>query len=250
MSSCTGASAAPAAAAVASRGHAAAKRAFDVAFAGTLLTLTSPVLLAAVVAIKATSPGPVFYRARRAGRDGAPFAMLKLRTMRSDADHAGRKITAAHDDRITRVGALLRKLKVDELPQLWNVLRGDMSIVGPRPEDFDLVQRHYSPLQRRALAVRPGIACSAEVRWYPDLTWHDPPPPGVTIQDHYVQRHLPAQVAEGVRYAQRPSLATDARILAQTAWCVLVRSWWRPRRRPLTEADLRGAAPRVQETLP
>ncbi len=211
----------------------AAKRAFDIVFAATLLTVTAPLLLLAALAVKLGSPGPVFYRARRAGRDGVPFHMLKFRTMRVGSDTGDRKITAAGDDRIHGVGRWLRRTKVDELPQLWNVLVGDMSIVGPRPEDFDFVQRHYTAWHRRALATRPGIACTAEVRWYPDLTWHDPPPAGTSIQQHYLQRHMPAQVAEGVRYVERQAFGYDLWILLQTVWCVLVHTWLPQQPRPL-----------------
>jgi lipopolysaccharide/colanic/teichoic acid biosynthesis glycosyltransferase len=212
-----------------------AKRLFDVVGAALILTATAPLLLAAAVAVKCSSPGPVLHRARRAGRGGVPFTMFKFRTMRVPAPaDRGRKITDAVDDRITRTGALLRRTKIDELPQLLNVLKGDMSLVGPRPEDFDLVECHYTPELRRALWTRPGIACTAEIRWYPDLTYHDPPPPGVSLQDHYVARHLPAQAAEGVRYVERQGLLLDLQILAHTVVNVLVRSWWPPPRRPLS----------------
>ncbi len=231
------------------RGERWAKRAFDLAFAATVLLATSPLLAAAAIAVKLTSPGPVFYRARRAGRGGAPFSMLKFRTMRCGSDTADRKITAAVDDRITRVGAFLRKTKVDELPQLWNVLRGEMSIVGPRPEDYDFVQQHYTPFLRRSLATRPGIACSAEVLWYPDLTYHDPPPPGVSIQEHYLRRHMPAQVAEGVRYVEQQTFWLDLRILLQTVWCVLVHSFVPPRRRPLPQSGA-AAVPGADQRVP
>jgi lipopolysaccharide/colanic/teichoic acid biosynthesis glycosyltransferase len=212
-----------------------AKRLTDVVGATLILTATAPLLLAAAVAVKCTSPGPVFYRARRAGRDGVPFAMFKFRTMRVAAPaERERKITDAADDRITRTGALLRRTKIDELPQLLNVLKGDMSLVGPRPEDFDLVERHYTPELRRALWTRPGITCTAEIRWYPDLTYHDPPPAGASMQDHYIARHLPAQAAEGVRYVERQSMLFDLQILARTVVNVLVRSWWPPPRKPLS----------------
>jgi lipopolysaccharide/colanic/teichoic acid biosynthesis glycosyltransferase len=215
---------------------AALKRAFDIVVAAGLLVLTSPLLLLAAIAIKCSSSGPLFYRARRAGLHGRSFEMLKFRTMVVGADTADRKITADGDDRITGVGRWLRALKLDELPQLWNVLRGDMSIVGPRPEDWDLVQQHYTPEQRRVLEVRPGIACTAEVRWYPDLNHHDPAPPGVPIQEHYIARHMPAQVEEGIRYAERQSLWLDCKVILQTIWCIAVHSLWPQARRPLPES--------------
>jgi lipopolysaccharide/colanic/teichoic acid biosynthesis glycosyltransferase len=159
--------------------------------------------------------------------------MFKLRTMRVGTDSPDRKITADRDERVTAVGRWLRKCKIDELPQLWNVLCGDMSIVGPRPEDWDIVEAYYSAEQRRALNVRPGIASPVDVRWYPDLTWHDPPPPGVSMQEHYLTRHLPVQVAEAVRYVERQSLLLDFQVIARLIFCVLVRSWLPPARQPL-----------------
>jgi lipopolysaccharide/colanic/teichoic acid biosynthesis glycosyltransferase len=211
----------------------AVKRAVAVAVAGCALVLTGPLILLGALAVKLTSPGPAFYRARRAGRGGRPFAMFKLRTMRVGSDTPDRKITAAEDDRVTPVGRVLRRFKIDELPQLWNVLRGDMAVVGPRPEDWDIVQRHYTAEQRRTLEVRPGIASPADVRWYPDLTYHDPAPPGVSAQVHYLRRHLPAQVAEALRYVERPGLLADAHVVLQLVFCVLVRSWLPPPKQPL-----------------
>jgi lipopolysaccharide/colanic/teichoic acid biosynthesis glycosyltransferase len=204
-----------------------------VAVAATALTVTVPVILLGAALVKLTSRGPAFYRAERAGRGGEPFAMFKLRTMRIGTDSPDRKVTADADDRITAVGRWLRKLKIDELPQFWNVLRGDMAIVGPRPEDWNLVEQHYTTEQRRALAVRPGIASPVDVQWYPDLTHHDPAPAGVPIQEHYLERHLPVQVAEAIRYVERQSLWVDLGVMLQLIFCVLVRSWLPQARRPL-----------------
>lgn len=217
-----------------------AKRAFDIVVAASALLLASPLLLLAAVAVKLSSPGPVFYRAKRAGLYGRPFAMLKFRTMRTASDALDRRITSERDDRITKVGAILRRCKIDELPQFWNVLRGDLSVVGPRPEDWDLVQRHYTQEQMRSLDTKPGIACEAEVLWYPDLTHHDPAPDGVTAQEHYLRRHMPAQVREALRYVDHRSFAGDMSILLRTAWCVLFHSFVPQKRRPLDEP--RGGA--------
>lgn len=210
------------------------KRLFDVVVAICALLAVLPLILIGALAVKLTSPGAAFYRAKRAGLDGRPFYMLKLRTMFVDTDTPDRKITAARDDRITPVGRLLRKFKIDELPQLWNVLRGDMSIVGPRPEDWDIVERYYTPEQWLILGTRPGIACPVDVRWYPDLTYHDPPPAGVSIQEWYLTRHLPAQVAEGLYYVERQSFLLDLEVIWQTIFCVLVHSWLPPKRQPLS----------------
>lgn len=209
------------------------KRSFDVIFASCVLLITWPLILLGALAVKLTSSGPAFYRAKRAGFGGKPFDMFKLRTMYIGMDNVDRRVTAERDDRITPVGARLRKFKIDELPQFWNVLTGDMSIVGPRPEDWDIVQRHYTPEQWRTLQVRPGIASLAEVRWYPDLTYHDPPPAGITIQEWYLERHLPAQLAESLRYVEQQSLWLDLKIITQTAFCVLVHSWLLPPRKQL-----------------
>jgi lipopolysaccharide/colanic/teichoic acid biosynthesis glycosyltransferase len=209
------------------------KRLFDIVLAVCGLVVTGPLILLGALAVKLTSRGPIFYRAKRAGLGGRPFRMFKLRTMRVATDSADRKITSAQDDRVTVVGKVLRKFKIDELPQLWNVLRGDMSIVGPRPEDWDLVQEHYTAEQRRALAVRPGIASPVDVLWYPDLTYHDPAPPGVAAQDHYLRRHLPVQAAEAIRYVERQSLLVDVQVILRLVFCVLVRSWLPTCKRPL-----------------
>jgi lipopolysaccharide/colanic/teichoic acid biosynthesis glycosyltransferase len=222
------------------------KRLEDVVLAVAALVVTGPLILLGALAVKLSSPGPAFYRAKRAGLRGRQFLLLKLRTMRVGADTPDRKVTAERDDRVTPVGRLLRKFKVDELPQLWNVLRGELSIVGPRPEDWDIVQQYYTPEQRRTLEVRPGIASPVDVLWYPDLTYHDPPPPGVPIQEHYLRRHLPLQLAEAARYVERQSLLLDAQVVLRLLFCVLVRSWLPPRKRPLPPGPgfpCQGASP-------
>jgi lipopolysaccharide/colanic/teichoic acid biosynthesis glycosyltransferase len=209
------------------------KRLIDVTVACVALVITGPVILIAALAVKLNSPGPIFYRACRAGRGGRPFTMYKLRSMRVGTDSPDRKITAERDERTTAVGRVLRRFKIDELPQLWNVLRGDMAIVGPRPEDWDIVQRHFTTEQRRTLDVRPGIASPVDVLWYPDLTYHDPPPPGVSIQEHYLSRHLPAQLAESLRYVEQQSLLLDLQVILRLIYCVSFRSWRPSPRRPL-----------------
>jgi lipopolysaccharide/colanic/teichoic acid biosynthesis glycosyltransferase len=210
------------------------KRLFDIIFASCVLFVTSPLILIGALAVKLTSPGPAFYKARRAGLRGKLFYMMKLRTMRVDTDTSDRKITDAEDNRITLAGKWLRKLKIDEFPQFWNVLMGDMSIVGPRPEDYDIVQTYYTPEQRRILKVRPGITSPVEVRWYPDLTYHDVPPEGVSTQEYYLQRHLPAQLNEGLRYVERQNLFLDLQVIMQTFYCILIHSWIPPKKQPLS----------------
>jgi lipopolysaccharide/colanic/teichoic acid biosynthesis glycosyltransferase len=197
------------------RAYPAIKRAVDIAAAILGLAVTGPVLAAAAIAVKATSPGAVFYRARRAGHGGKPFAMLKLRTMVNDADRTGAAITVGGDARVTPIGAFLRRTKIDELPQLINVLMGDMSLVGPRPEDWGIVQRHYTAEQRRLLEVRPGIACPGQIYYYLHQA-HEIPPPGTEPERFYVEHQLSAKLAYDLYYVHHASLALDARVIVQT----------------------------------
>lgn len=147
------------------------KRAIDVAGAGAGLVLVSPVMAAAAIAIKREDDGPVLFRQERIGVNGRPFTIVKFRTMVVDAERLGLGLSVAHDDdRITRVGRVLRDTSVDELPQLINVLRGDMSLVGPRPTVRSQVDR-YTPFQWRRLEVSPGIAGWAQINGRNSLSW-------------------------------------------------------------------------------
>jgi lipopolysaccharide/colanic/teichoic acid biosynthesis glycosyltransferase len=149
------------------------RRAFDVAVAATALVLTSPVLALALVAIRLESPGHPIYRQRRVGRDGREFDVLKLRTMVDGAEGLGAGLAVdAGDARITRVGALLRRTSIDELPNLVNVLRGEMAIVGPRPTVPAQVAQ-YTERERGRLAVRPGITGWAQVNGRAALPWSE-----------------------------------------------------------------------------
>ncbi|HZR91603.1 MAG TPA: sugar transferase [Gaiellaceae bacterium] len=146
-------------------------RAADVALAGLGLLVASPLLAAAALAIKLEDGGPVFYRQRRVGLGGAEFELVKLRTMVVGAERLGAGAAVDRGDpRITRVGRILRRLSVDELPQLWNVLRGEMSVVGPRPTLAYQVER-YTERQRRRLEVRPGLTGWAQVHGRARLPW-------------------------------------------------------------------------------
>jgi lipopolysaccharide/colanic/teichoic acid biosynthesis glycosyltransferase len=148
-------------------------RVADVALAGLGLVLTSPLFAAAAAAIKLEDGGPVLYRQRRVGKDGEDFELLKLRSMTVGAEHIGAGVGVDKgDSRITRVGRVLRRTSVDELPQLWNVLRGDMSMIGPRPTLRYQVDR-YSDRQRRRLEVRPGLTGWAQVNGRATLSWDE-----------------------------------------------------------------------------
>ena len=148
-------------------------RPVDVALSAVGLALASPVLAAAAIAIKLEDGGPILYRQTRVGKDGVDFELLKLRTMTVGAERQGAGYAVnAGDPRITRVGRALRRLSLDELPQLWNILRGDMSVIGPRPTLRYQVER-YDERQRRRLAVKPGITGWAQIHGRASLPWAD-----------------------------------------------------------------------------
>jgi lipopolysaccharide/colanic/teichoic acid biosynthesis glycosyltransferase len=148
-------------------------RALDVALAGTGLALASPVLALAALAVTLEDGGPVLYRQTRVGKDGADFELLKLRTMVVGAEKLGAGFAVDRGDaRITRAGRLLRRLSIDELPQLWNVVRGDMSVIGPRPTLRYQVEQ-YDAHQRRRLEVKPGITGWAQIHGRATLPWAD-----------------------------------------------------------------------------
>jgi lipopolysaccharide/colanic/teichoic acid biosynthesis glycosyltransferase len=148
-------------------------RALDLAGGSLGLVVATPVLGLAALAIKLEDRGPVFYRQQRVGKDGGDFELLKLRTMIVGAERVGAGYAVdAGDERITRVGRVLRRLSLDELPQLWNVVRGDMSLIGPRPTLRYQVER-YTPRQRRRLEVKPGITGWAQVHGRAALPWED-----------------------------------------------------------------------------
>jgi lipopolysaccharide/colanic/teichoic acid biosynthesis glycosyltransferase len=149
------------------------RRAFDIAVAGAALLVAAPFLLAAMLAIRLETHGSAIYRQRRVGKDGRPFDVLKLRTMVSGAEHMGAGLAVSEGDtRITRVGRLLRRTSLDEVPNLVNVLRGDMAIVGPRPTVPVQVDR-YTERQRGRLAVRPGITGWAQINGRTELPWDE-----------------------------------------------------------------------------
>ena len=162
-------------------------RAADVAIAGTALLVASPVLGLAALAVKLGDRGPVLYRQTRVGRDGVDFELLKLRTMIVGAEKIGAGFAVDEGDpRITRVGRILRKLSLDELPQLWNVVRGDMSVIGPRPTLRYQVER-YTPRQRRRLEVKPGITGWAQVHGRAALPWEE----RIELDVWYVEHRSP-----------------------------------------------------------
>jgi lipopolysaccharide/colanic/teichoic acid biosynthesis glycosyltransferase len=162
-------------------------RVLDVAGASLGLVVASPALAAAALAIKLEDGGPIFYRQRRVGFEGRDFELLKLRTMSVGAESTGAGVAVDHGDpRITRVGRALRRLSIDELPQLWNVVRGDMSLIGPRPTLRYQVEA-YSPRQRRRLDVKPGLTGWAQVHGRAKLPWDD----RIELDVWYVEHRSP-----------------------------------------------------------
>ncbi len=187
------------------------KRVFDIVVSATALLVAAPLLLVIAVLIVLDSKGPVFFRQRRIGQHGHPFSILKFRTMVVNAAAVGPRLTQKRDPRITHLGQLLRWLKLDELPQLINVLRGDMSLVGPRPEDPYFVAR-YTPAQREVLTVRPGIVGPSQIRGRDELEMY---PEDVTDpEEYYVERILPEKLAIDLDYVRSCTLRGDLRLIA------------------------------------
>jgi lipopolysaccharide/colanic/teichoic acid biosynthesis glycosyltransferase len=187
------------------------RRAAHVAIAIAGVIATSPLLLLIAVAIKLDTRGPVLYMARRVGLNGRPFRMLKFRTMREDAPADGPPITLRGDSRVTRVGRWLRRTKLDELPQFLNVVIGDMSLVGPRPEDPRYVAR-YTVDQRQLLTVRPGITSSASLDGWDESERLG----GADWERRYCEEILPVKLAMELDYLRRGTLRDDLAILART----------------------------------
>jgi lipopolysaccharide/colanic/teichoic acid biosynthesis glycosyltransferase len=188
------------------------KRIIDLLAAGGGLLVLCPLLAVLALAVKGTSPGPVFFRQERVGRGGRGFRILKFRTMVADAERRGLHITAGGDPRVTPVGRLLRHYKMDELPQLWNVLVGDMSLVGPRPEVAKYVAL-YSSEQRRVLEVRPGITDPASLAYRHEEALlaraADP-------ERFYVETVMPAKLRINLDYINHRTFVRDLIVLLRT----------------------------------
>ncbi len=194
-----------------------AKRLFDLICSAVGTVVLSPLLVLIAVAIKLESKGPVLYRGVRAGRFGDHFRIFKFRTMVEDAEAMGSASTPEDDHRITRVGRILRKLKFDELPQLFNILKGEMSLVGPRPQ-FPWVLEQYTPQERAILKFRPGITDLASIRFRNEgeILRGSPNPD----RDYFEKIH-PEKMRLSLEYVHRQSFWLDCKILLLTAWVVL-----------------------------
>jgi lipopolysaccharide/colanic/teichoic acid biosynthesis glycosyltransferase len=181
-----------------------------------MLIALLPLILVVALLVRLDSPGPAFFKVRRIGRHGRDLMMVKFRKMHNDA--AGIALTTHGDDRLTRIGAFLARSKLDELPQLWHVLRGDMSLVGPRPETIDFVAHHRDEYDE-ILSVRPGLVGFSQIAFLSEgriLSAHDP-------LHHYVSAILPQKVMLDMMYARERTVWLDVKILAWSLVAVLLR---------------------------
>jgi lipopolysaccharide/colanic/teichoic acid biosynthesis glycosyltransferase len=193
------------------------KRKADITLSLLGLILLSPLFLIIALLILADSGRPVFYRQTRTGKGGIPFDILKFRTMIVNADKSSLLTIGLHDNRITRVGYYLRKYKIDEFPQLINVLKGEMSLVGPRPEVTKYTQL-YTQQQKEALSVRPGITDPASIllKDENEMIAASPDP-----EKFYIEKLIPEKVSINIQYIERMSLKNDLRIIVKTLFAII-----------------------------
>lgn len=192
------------------------QRLFDLLLAAPALLLLAPLFGLLALWVSWDSRGPAFYRAVRVGKDGVLFHLYKFRSMRVDAAQTGPGVTTHGDRRVTRVGAFLRRTKLDELPQLLNVVRGEMSLVGPRPEDPRYVAL-YTPAQRTILAVRPGITSAASLAYRHEEQLLS----GANWEQVYINEVLPAKLAIDLAYLERRTLCSDIALILSTVGAMI-----------------------------
>jgi len=200
------------------------KRFFDIMFSILVLTILSPIFLIIAFLIKLTSNGPVFFTQIRLGKNARSFKIYKFRTMISRADAESNNLTLLDDRRITKIGKILRRHKLDELPQFVNVLKGDMSIVGPRPD----VPEYYdlnNPLHKKVLSLRPGITCFASIEY---SLKHKPKETAMLAQADqpeklYVQKIFPAKMALNIKYVDEQSIWLDIKLISLTIYYLILK---------------------------
>lgn len=193
------------------------RRLIDILVSFTALLLLSPLLVAVAIAIAVESPGSPLYLAQRVGQYGVRFRMWKFRTMVKDAAKVGPSITGNRDPRITRLGAFLRKTKIDEIPQLVNVFKGEMTLVGPRPEAPDIVDQ-YSERQRAVLLTKPGVTGKVQLESGEES---ESIPPGVDPGKYYVEVLMAKKIQTDLDYLQRRNGLTDLQIVLSTIAYIL-----------------------------
>lgn len=192
------------------------KRIFDLVVSLIGLVILSPFFLILAILIKLDSSGPVFHCGLRVSKDGKLLKIWKFRTMVAGAEKMGPPITYSGDPRVTRLGRLLRRTKLDELPQLFNVLKGELSLVGPRPEAPSYVER-YTPEQKKVLLIKPGITGLAQIRFRDEESLLK----GATLDDDYINKILPQKLVLDMEYAKKQSFSFDLKILLKTILIVL-----------------------------
>lgn len=193
------------------------KRLFDITLASLALIFLSPILILVIFLIRIDSSGPAFFRQKRVGMDGKVFTIHKFRTMVTDAEAIGAKITIGSDPRVTKIGDTLRKTKLDELPQLFNVLIGEMSLVGPRPEVPEYVDYYPEEAKKIIFSVRPGITDHASIRFRSenDLLAEFNDPAGT-----YIREVLPIKIRYQIEYVDSRTFFGDIKIILATVWAV------------------------------
>ena len=193
------------------------KRIFDVVVGLVLLTILSPIFIVTALAVRLSSKGSIFYKQERVGRCHRLFFVWKFRTMYSDADRNGPLITSSDDDRITAIGKYLRKNKIDELPQLWNVIVGDMSLVGPRPQVPRFVNAFPSDQRAIIMSVRPGITGPTQLKFRDEEKMLEGQ---IDREGYYIEHLLPIKCQMDVDYVQHRSFISDLRVLFKTGWII------------------------------
>jgi lipopolysaccharide/colanic/teichoic acid biosynthesis glycosyltransferase len=193
------------------------RRLIDIVLSIIGLAVSTPVLALATLGIFLSDPGPILYRARRVGLNGREFCLYKLRTMYINQGSFSNAITGSSDPRVFRFGAWLRRLKIDELPQLLNILKGDMSIIGPRPEDPAIVEKYYLPEHFETLSRLPGLASPGSIYNY---THGEQFLRGDEIERIYAERLLPMKLALDTVYTREASIIYDIRLLFRALWAI------------------------------
>jgi lipopolysaccharide/colanic/teichoic acid biosynthesis glycosyltransferase len=214
-----------------------AKRAFDQVAALFALVALAPAFAIVALLIKLSSPGPVFFMQERTGKDGKPFLIYKFRTMVRDAPRLGPGITGAGDPRVTRVGRFLRVAKLDELPNLLNVVRGEMSLVGPRP-DLPRFMSALTPAQRRILTFRPGLTGPTQIRYIAEEEYLSP----VNIDEHYAENVFADKIASDLDYVSNWSLRRDFLLILYTPVALAFKVFNRFTRSFSARGDIGGAS--------
>lgn len=193
------------------------KRSFDIFFSILFIAVSSPLILVAFLGILLTSPGPIFYLSNRVGKDKRIFKMFKFRTMRQENIN-GPVITAPNDKRIFPFGSFLRASKIDEIPQFFNILLGDMSFVGPRPEDDKIVNESYEEWMYETLEIRPGLT-SPGTLYYMNVFMEKIP--SSNTESYYAEEILPKKLEQDLKYVRNPNILWDIKLIAQTATMIV-----------------------------